>query len=55
MGADQRRLPFPISVDQNAVCVRWYCRYSLSYRDVEEMMRDGRQAKFVESLLGVAA
>jgi IS6 family transposase len=22
------------------LCVRWYCRYSLSYRDVEEMMRE---------------
>ena len=22
------------------VCVRWYCRYQLSYRDVEEMMRE---------------
>jgi transposase-like protein len=21
-------------------CVRWYCRYSLSYRDLEEMMRE---------------
>ena len=21
------------------LCVRWYCRYSLSYWDVEEMMR----------------
>jgi hypothetical protein len=21
-------------------CVRWYCRYQLSYRDVEEMMRE---------------
>jgi IS6 family transposase len=21
------------------LCVRWYCRYSLSYRDLEEMMR----------------
>lgn len=21
------------------LCVRWYCRYSLSYRDVEEMTR----------------
>ena len=20
------------------LCVRWYCRYSLSYRDLEEMM-----------------
>ncbi len=22
------------------LCVRWYCRYKLSYRDVEEMMRE---------------
>jgi transposase, IS6 family len=22
------------------LCVRWYCRYSLSHRDVEEMMRE---------------
>ena len=22
------------------LCVRWYCRYRLSYRDVEEMMRE---------------
>jgi transposase-like protein len=22
------------------LCVRWYCRYSLSYRDIEEMMRE---------------
>lgn len=22
------------------LCVRWYCRYSLSYRDFEEMMRE---------------
>jgi transposase-like protein len=22
------------------LCVHWYCRYSLSYRDVEEMMRE---------------
>jgi transposase-like protein len=21
-------------------CVRWYCRYQLSYRDLEEMMRE---------------
>ena len=21
------------------LCVRWYCRYQLSYRDIEEMMR----------------
>ena len=26
-------------------CVRWYLRYSLSYRDLEEMMRErGLQA-----------
>ena len=22
------------------LCVRWYCRYSLSYRDLEEMMQE---------------
>ena len=22
------------------LCVRWYCRYQLSYRDVAEMMRE---------------
>jgi transposase-like protein len=22
------------------VCVRWYCRYQISYRDLEEMMRE---------------
>jgi transposase-like protein len=22
------------------LCVRWYCRYQLSYREVEEMMRE---------------
>src|SRR5918997_3889597 len=22
------------------LCVRWYCRYSLSYRDLEEMRRE---------------
>ncbi len=22
------------------LCVRWYCRYSLSYRDVEQMMKE---------------
>jgi hypothetical protein len=22
------------------LCVRWYCRYSLSYRELEEMMRE---------------
>jgi transposase, IS6 family len=22
------------------LCVRWFCRYSLSYRDLEEMMRE---------------
>jgi transposase-like protein len=24
------------------LCVRWYCRYQLSYRDVAEMMRERR-------------
>jgi transposase-like protein len=22
------------------VCVRWFCRYQLSYRDLEEMMKE---------------
>jgi IS6 family transposase len=22
------------------LCVRWYCRYSFSYRDLEEMVRE---------------
>lgn len=22
------------------LCVRWYCRYSLPYRDLEEMLRE---------------
>ncbi len=26
------------------LCVRWYLRYSLSYRDLEEMMRERRTA-----------
>ncbi|MBA3441854.1 MAG: IS6 family transposase, partial [Pyrinomonadaceae bacterium] len=24
----------------NLLCVRWCCRYSLSYRDLAEMMRE---------------
>jgi len=23
-------------------CVRWYCKYSISYRDLEEMMQERR-------------
>ena len=26
--------------DSILLCVRWYLRYSLSYRDLEEMMRE---------------
>jgi transposase-like protein len=28
------------SPDVILLCVRWYCRCQLSYRDVEEMMRE---------------
>ena len=28
------------SPDIILLCVRWYCRYSLSYRDLEEMMKE---------------
>ncbi len=27
------------------LCVRWYLRYSLSYRDLEEMMRERGSAR----------
>jgi transposase-like protein len=42
------------------LCVRWYCRYQLSYRDVEEMMRERGndvqgQAKFILNLFQAAA
>jgi IS6 family transposase len=26
--------------DAILLCVRWYCRYQLPYRDLEEMMRE---------------
>jgi transposase-like protein len=32
------------------LCVHWYCRYTLSYRDLEEMMR-GRVRLIVEERL----
>lgn len=30
--------------DSILLCMRWYCRYALSYRDLEEMMAEGGQA-----------
>lgn len=40
-----RRNPSPFkwphyAPDVILLCVRWYCRYSLSYRDLEEIMRE---------------
>lgn len=40
-----KRTPSPFkwrhyAPDVILLCVRWYCRYSLSYRDLEEMMRE---------------
>ncbi len=29
-----------IEAESILLCVRWYLRYSLSYRDLEEMMRE---------------
>jgi transposase-like protein len=29
---------FPVSII--LVCVRWYCKYGISYRDLEEMMAE---------------
>ena len=38
------------------VCVRWYLRYSLSYRDLEEMMRErGLQWTIPPSTAGCSA
>ena len=33
-----KRMRFPSEIIMQ--CVYWYCRYSLSYRDLEEMMKD---------------
>ncbi len=34
------------------LCVRWYCRYQLSYRDVEEMMRArSRRVKYPNNVI----
>ena len=33
----RRRFPAEIII----LCVRWYCKYGISYRDLEEMMGDG--------------
>jgi transposase, IS6 family len=32
----RRRFPAKIIL----LCVRWYCRYGISYRDLEEMMAE---------------
>ena len=32
----RRRFPAEIIL----LCVRWYCRYGISYRDLEEMMAE---------------
>jgi transposase-like protein len=29
-----------LSRSDNLLCVRWYCRFQLSYHDVEEVMRE---------------
>lgn len=39
----QNRYPFKWRHFERTIillCVRWYCRYQLSYRDVEDMMRE---------------
>ena len=33
---NRRRFPAEIIL----LCVRWYCRYGISYRDLEEMMAE---------------
>ena len=37
--SDFKGHPFP--TDVILVCVRWYCKYGISYRDLEEMMEEG--------------
>lgn len=40
---NQHKLPFKwLHYEPTIIllCVRWYCRYQLSYRDLEEMMRE---------------
>ncbi len=32
----RRRFPFKIIL----LCVRWYCKYGISYRDLAEMMQE---------------
>jgi transposase-like protein len=34
------RLRFPVEII--LVCVRWYCKYGISYRDLAEMMQEPR-------------
>lgn len=38
----QRKSPFKGNFEPTAIllCVRWYCRYQLPERDLEEMMRE---------------
>ncbi len=33
-----RRRRFPVEII--LVCVRWYCKYGISYRDLTEMMQE---------------
>jgi len=36
---NSKGLRFPIDVVSRLVCIRWYVAYPLSYRHLEEMMR----------------
>ena len=33
-----KRRRFPVEI--NLLCVRWYCKYGISYRDLAEMMQE---------------
>jgi IS6 family transposase len=38
MGDMFKRRRFPVEII--LVCVRWYCKYGISYRDLVEMMQE---------------
>jgi hypothetical protein len=49
-----KRRRFPVEII--LVCVRWYCKYGISYRDVAEMMQErGVKCNRLQSCAGFIA
>ena len=42
------------ALDIILLCVRWYYRYQLSFRDVEEMMKDVMIDQFLDYSLSIS-